>query len=452
MTSLSALPTELHLQIASHLEVHTFFLLARTCRCLRTALNGCDVTWARLCKELWRDLDGVSRPPFDEEGDDTTNGWREFFCSRARKDNDAASGRAEIRNLRKRTAYGEIQIYDGRTIIKGSTDGQMSRTLMRGSEKIGAMHSSVSGAILCLQAHCGIIAAGWQHRESSRRDQPPSGQITLFDVRDLQPIAVLTATSLSGVTAVRFNTHRLVAGDRSGVLRSWRLASRGQGGWLEKSIWRGTIQSHYHGVGGADPILDVQFTYSHALARTCKSLEIYCLRTGTTVFTLAGDSSFLSGQISACHLHSTSVAVAFGSGLHIHAYRDSYRRGSKVISHSSTVRCLQFADNDDEIIVSGDDAGCVRVWDVKTASRKEIYDLGTAICALQARRTMKGHLFIVALCTDGRLHIVGEDEAKIDAPPAGERIRELVHILCTTWGMPRVPTWGSARLTHMATY
>ncbi|KAJ3013216.1 hypothetical protein HKX48_005883 [Thoreauomyces humboldtii] len=226
-----------------------------------------------------------------------------------------------------------------------------------------------------MQVHCGIIATGWQNRGLTNATiRLPTGSIMLHDLITMEPLASLTATSMACVTALRFTTHRLVAGDHSGVVRVWRLSGRGNGGYLEHTFWPGTSTPMRSGQGYrgghdlsrvAGRIQDVQFTRTHVLARTGESVTIHSMSTGSCVFSLKGE-----GPVTATHLLRDHVGIAVGCRVHLRRYvaergRVAEREGG-VLHHEAPVTCLQLkrCENGGVLVASGDSSGCIKAWNV----------------------------------------------------------------------------------------
>ena len=98
--------------------------------------------------------------------------------------------------------------------MKALDDGRVLKSSGRGRETL----MSTMGRVLCM-AGCfpDFIALALDYQV-----------IQLLDLQNLQPFNTLHSPSMSQTTLLRVTSNRVVSGDASGSLLSWRLRQRGK--------------------------------------------------------------------------------------------------------------------------------------------------------------------------------------------------------------------------------
>ncbi|KNC99682.1 uncharacterized protein SPPG_09248 [Spizellomyces punctatus DAOM BR117] len=414
--SLVSLPLELQIPIFAFLELEALANLSATCKTLHTLISECEHIWRSVCRARWRDLDHF----LPEDG----QGWRKLYVRRMHRDREITTGRIRIGELRRRVRAGEAQLYHNKMVVSGSIRGTVLKAHLRGgsdgpcttatvAEPAAGISVLYRGAINCLQVHRGIIATGWENYTTLTSRQS-DGTIKIYDLESLRPLTVLSCTGMSAVTALRFNSRRLVAGDKSGVLRSWTLAPRGEGGSLEKVMWpqfrRPSGSMARNGSDADTMILDVQFTSTHAISRTKDALHVYNIQTGTPIQILPTSRST---RPTATHITPTHLAMGGSDfGLRVYSLRTGLRR-TAVLPHDSQITCVQFAP-ENGIMVSGDDRGMVRAWEIGSWTCIGRYAVGGSVGAVEIRGLgngggKPGEYVIIVVGVDGKVQVCGNE-------------------------------------------
>ncbi|KAI8819243.1 uncharacterized protein EV422DRAFT_569117 [Fimicolochytrium jonesii] len=379
-TALSHLPPELHLHIAAHLSIPHRLAYAATCTFIRSAVLS-DAEWGRVCGFIWRDCGAkVGCAGGIGEGS-ALRTWREVFLQRCREDWRVAGGNPGMGNRGSALRNGEVaQLYEGRLLIEN--DYYLGVSIQDlSTNRWPPNYIKEDGTVNCLQAYMGVLALGWErgprqeypaHRPTPHTParSPSPGFVTLYNLDTLQPLTVLRATSMSGVTALRFNSRRLMAGDQSGAVRSWRLSPGAGRGWLERTIWPPVqIQNRSQ----HDAVVDVQFTDSHILSRTKSVVHVFCVRTGTVVMCFPGpmlSSSVWDTIPLAAHLVGTQVAIATWDCVRVVGF-GAQRGRNALFKMSSPIKdvygavCVEIVDTG-AAVVCGDGDGRLTFWDVRS--------------------------------------------------------------------------------------
>ncbi|KAJ3036546.1 hypothetical protein HDV00_002567 [Rhizophlyctis rosea] len=200
-----------------------------------------------------------------------------------------------------------------------------------------------SAPITSIDAKYGIVVTGSKDTTLQLRHLPT-----------LKPLASLTHTGMSSISALNFNGRSALAcGDTSGVLRFWELDVVRCGGAGARLKWIG--MRHAGPVIGI--VMNETILCSMALDPT---LLIWSTRTGTLTQRIT--TSPIPVNPLRMHLLNSTLLIGYANGLLATHSLSTPKTAQTWRAHEGPVACCQIVGGCGDVVVSGQESGVVKVW------------------------------------------------------------------------------------------